>query len=182
VGHPVQLWVMYNYTLYNNICNNSNNTGCPTNHDNSFECLLPYTVLYNKDVYFVKKFFARIYMFYFDFKFTILWMPYNSFIILFDIKQFNKLWKKTFKTIYQLPFFVGHPVLYKNSLNWTYRCNLKWVSNCRVGSGVFWFEQKTLLTFDWEKMSEDYLSETLLCVDDFVYKLLYIWKLLIFSL
>ena len=32
------------------------------------------------------------------------------FIILFGIKQLNKLWRKTFKTIYQLSCFVGHPV------------------------------------------------------------------------
>ena len=32
------------------------------------------------------------------------------FIILFGIKQLNKLWKKTFKNIYQLSCFVGHPV------------------------------------------------------------------------
>ena len=33
-------------------------------------------------------------------------------IILFDIKQLNKLWKKTFKNIHQLSCFVGHPVDY----------------------------------------------------------------------
>ena len=32
------------------------------------------------------------------------------FIILFDIKELNKLWKKTFKTIYQLSCFLGHQV------------------------------------------------------------------------
>ena len=32
-------------------------------------------------------------------------------IILFGIKQLKKLWKKTFKNIYQLSCFVGHPVL-----------------------------------------------------------------------
>ena len=32
------------------------------------------------------------------------------FIIRFGIKQLNKLWKKTFETIYQLSCFVGHPV------------------------------------------------------------------------
>ena len=33
------------------------------------------------------------------------------FVILFGIKlkQLNKLWKKTFKTIHQLSCFVGHP-------------------------------------------------------------------------
>ena len=31
-------------------------------------------------------------------------------IILFGIKQLEKLWKKTFKNIYQMSFFVGHPV------------------------------------------------------------------------
>ena len=32
------------------------------------------------------------------------------FIILFGIKELYKLWKKTFKTIHQLSYFVGHPV------------------------------------------------------------------------
>ena len=32
------------------------------------------------------------------------------FIRLLSIKQPNKLWKKTLKTIYQLSFFVGHPL------------------------------------------------------------------------
>ena len=31
-------------------------------------------------------------------------------IILFGIKQINKIWKKTFLTIYQLSCFLGHPV------------------------------------------------------------------------
>ena len=35
-------------------------------------------------------------------------------IILFDIKQLNKLWKKTFKNIHQLSCFVGHPVVAQN--------------------------------------------------------------------
>ena len=34
------------------------------------------------------------------------------FIILFGIKELCKLWKKTFKTIHQLSFFVGHPVFH----------------------------------------------------------------------
>ena len=34
-------------------------------------------------------------------------------IILFDIKQLNKLWKKTFKNIHQLSCFVGHLVVVK---------------------------------------------------------------------
>ena len=32
------------------------------------------------------------------------------FIILFDIKELNKLWKTTFKTVHQLSCLVGHPV------------------------------------------------------------------------
>ena len=32
------------------------------------------------------------------------------FFYLFGIKQFNKLCKKTFKIIYQMSCFVGHPV------------------------------------------------------------------------
>ena len=32
-------------------------------------------------------------------------------IILFSIKQLQKLWKKTFQNIYQLSCFVGHPVV-----------------------------------------------------------------------
>ena len=43
----------------------------------------------------------------FDFKinFTILF-----FIILFGINEPNKLWKKKFKTIHHLSYFVGHLV------------------------------------------------------------------------
>ena len=49
-------------------------------------------------------------LFYFEINFTKIWLPYNIFIILFSIKQLNKLWKKTFLTIHQLSCFVGHPV------------------------------------------------------------------------
>ena len=42
--------------------------------------------------------------------FTITCQSFNIFIILFDIKELYKIWKKAFKTIPQLSCFVGHPV------------------------------------------------------------------------
>ena len=59
-------------------------------------------------VYFVQKSFAQD-IFYFEINFTMTWLLYNIFIIVFGIKQLNKLWKKTFWTIYQLSCFVEHP-------------------------------------------------------------------------
>jgi len=34
-----------------------------------------------------------------------------NFIILFGIKELNKLWKKIFKTIHHMSCFMGHPVV-----------------------------------------------------------------------
>ena len=45
-------------------------------------------------------------IFYFEINFSIIWLPCDSFIILFGIKTK----KKTFKTIHHLSCFVGHPV------------------------------------------------------------------------
>ena len=68
---------------------------------NSFECLLPFQVLYIKD-------FCSLFCF--EINFIIIILPSNVFIILFGIKELNKLWKQTFKTIHQLSCFLGHPV------------------------------------------------------------------------
>ena len=38
-------------------------------------------------------------------------------IILFNIKEPNKLWKKQIKTIHQLSWFMGHPLLKDLSFN-----------------------------------------------------------------
>ena len=65
---------------------------------NSFECRLPYTVLDIKGflaVYFVKKIFCSNILD-FEINFTIIWLLYNIFIIVFPIKQLKKFWKKTF--------------------------------------------------------------------------------------
>ena len=79
---------------------------------NSFECLLPYSVLIYKDfLQFIslQKSFTQIYFtlkqFYFKYNWQII-----LFIILFDINQLKKLGKKTFQTIHHLSCFVGHPV------------------------------------------------------------------------
>ena len=90
---------------------------------NSFECLLPWTVLDIKHffaVYFVNKiFYSNI--FHFEINFTIIWLPHNIFIILFGIKQLNKLWKKTFiKLFTNSVMFRGTP------------CTWHYVRNCNV--------------------------------------------------
>ena len=72
---------------------------------NSFECLLPCTVLDVKDflqINSLRKSFTQIY-------FTDCHIIF--FVILLGIKQLNKLWKKTFLTIHQLSCFVGHPAV-----------------------------------------------------------------------
>ena len=51
-------------------------------------------------VYFVKKIFFLQHILYFETNFSITWLPYNICIIVFGIKQLNKLWKKTFLTIH----------------------------------------------------------------------------------
>jgi len=59
---------------------------------NSFERLLPYTVLDIKHTLFADYFVSKIFylnIFYFKVNFT----------IIFGIKQLNKLWKKTFKSV-----------------------------------------------------------------------------------
>ena len=65
---------------------------------NSVECRLPCTVSDIKgclQFYLFKKIFCSS-IFYFEINFTMIWLLYNIFIIVFDIKQLNKLWKKTF--------------------------------------------------------------------------------------
>ena len=91
---------------------------CRVSHEswqlvNSFECLLTYTLLDIKDFsqfISLKDSFSQIC---FTLKSNLLFYECHIifFNILFGIKQFNKLWKKTFKTIYQLSCFVGHPVV-----------------------------------------------------------------------
>ena len=92
---------------------------------NSFECLLPYILLDNKDfLEFIslKKFFLLKYILLWN-NVTIKWLPYNM-LLLSLVSNINKLWKKTFVTICQLSCFVGHPV-YKtefccNTYFWIY--------------------------------------------------------------
>ena len=69
---------------------------------NSFECLVPYTVLIYKDILqfiLLKKSFTQIY-----FHLKSILQLYDChilfFVILFGIKQLNKLWKKTFLILF----------------------------------------------------------------------------------
>ena len=75
---------------------------------NSFECLLPYQLLYFKDFFqfILQKIFYSI-LFCFEINFIIIILPNDVLIILFGVKELNKLWKKTFKTIHQLSCFRG---------------------------------------------------------------------------
>ena len=79
---------------------------------NSFECLLPYTVLYIND------FFQFISLKNHLHKCTLIWNQFCNYktailylFIIFLVS--NNFWKKKFKTFHQLSCFVGHPVVLK---------------------------------------------------------------------
>ena len=76
---------------------------------NSFECRLPYTVLDSKgfmQFISVKKSFAQIY---FRINFSITWLLYNISIIVFGIKQSNKIMEEDILNYLPTFMFRGTP-------------------------------------------------------------------------
>ena len=101
VGHPVPL---------NNLWPDQiSHTGCPTKHNSWWIVLnVVFHTLYKAlktfcSLFLQKKSYSKLFHFEINFDCHV-----RYFIILF--KELNKLWKMTFKTVYQLSCFVGHTV------------------------------------------------------------------------